>query len=169
MWRDDERKTTVKENDDGEWSSEGVVLWLVRRQNGDAVEWWWEWLKLRWLFLWVQGGSRTVRRGWSTTVVWIQCFSFCSREEMWGQIVVGRWSRGNELVLAQLEGNVTRCGGVTTSTRGDATLGRKKGGNDVSWADANLTRSKNEKKSTQLIELVQMDGGDLKQQWVNFF
>jgi hypothetical protein len=37
--RDDGRKTTVKGNDDGRWSSDGVVLWLERRQNRDMVEW----------------------------------------------------------------------------------------------------------------------------------
>jgi hypothetical protein len=30
MRRDDERKTTVKGNDDTGWSSDGVVLWLGR-------------------------------------------------------------------------------------------------------------------------------------------
>jgi hypothetical protein len=38
--RDDERGTVLKGNDDGRWSSDGVVLWLGRRQNKDAVEWW---------------------------------------------------------------------------------------------------------------------------------
>jgi hypothetical protein len=38
--RDDRCETTVKENDGDNWSFEGVVLWLRRRQNGDAVEWW---------------------------------------------------------------------------------------------------------------------------------
>jgi hypothetical protein len=38
--RDDEHETGVKGNDDGGWSSDGVVLWLRRRQNGDVVEWW---------------------------------------------------------------------------------------------------------------------------------
>jgi hypothetical protein len=36
--RDDERGTTVKGNGNGGWSSDGVVLWLGRRQNGDAIE-----------------------------------------------------------------------------------------------------------------------------------
>jgi hypothetical protein len=40
--RDDKRGTTVKKNDSGRWSSNGVVLWLGRMQNGDAVEWWGE-------------------------------------------------------------------------------------------------------------------------------
>jgi hypothetical protein len=38
--RDDGRVTAIKENDDNGWSSDGVVLWLGRRQNGDVVEWW---------------------------------------------------------------------------------------------------------------------------------
>jgi hypothetical protein len=37
MWRDDEHKTMVKGNDGG---SDDVVLWLGRRQNKDAIEWW---------------------------------------------------------------------------------------------------------------------------------
>jgi hypothetical protein len=45
--RDDERETTVNGNDGGRWSSDGVVLWLGRRQNGDAVEWYREWPSLR--------------------------------------------------------------------------------------------------------------------------
>jgi hypothetical protein len=48
VWRDDRCGAVVKGNDDGGWSSEGVVLWLGRRQNGDAVEWWREWPRLRW-------------------------------------------------------------------------------------------------------------------------
>jgi hypothetical protein len=40
----------VKGNDSGRWSSDVVVLWLGRRQNGDMVEWWGEWLRLRWPF-----------------------------------------------------------------------------------------------------------------------
>jgi hypothetical protein len=28
----------VKGNNDSGWSFDGVVLWLVRRQNGDVVE-----------------------------------------------------------------------------------------------------------------------------------
>jgi hypothetical protein len=40
--RDNEHETTVKGNDNDEWSSDGVVLWLGRRQNKDVVEWWGE-------------------------------------------------------------------------------------------------------------------------------
>jgi hypothetical protein len=47
------------------------------------------------------------------------------------------------LVLAQWEGNVTRHGGMVTSTGGEAAAGREKGGNDVNWADVNLTVPKN--------------------------
>jgi hypothetical protein len=36
--RDDGRKTTVKGNDGNKWSSDGVVLWLERMQNRDAIE-----------------------------------------------------------------------------------------------------------------------------------
>jgi hypothetical protein len=42
------------------------------------------------------------------------------------------------------QGSVTWCGGMLTSARGDATSGRGKGGDDVSWDDTNLTGPKNE-------------------------
>jgi hypothetical protein len=48
---------------------------------------------------------------------------------------------------ATQEGSVTRCGGVTTSTEGDAAPGREKGEDDVSSADANPTRLKNKENS----------------------
>jgi hypothetical protein len=38
VWKVDGRGTTVKGNDGGGWSFDGVVLWLGRRQNGDVVE-----------------------------------------------------------------------------------------------------------------------------------
>jgi hypothetical protein len=38
--RDDEHVTVIKGNDDGGWSSDGVVLWLGKRQNSDVIEWW---------------------------------------------------------------------------------------------------------------------------------
>jgi hypothetical protein len=37
---------------------------------------------------------------------------------------------------------VTRRGGVVTSVRGEVAPRRRKGGDDVNWADVNLTRSK---------------------------
>jgi hypothetical protein len=45
--RDDGCETSLKGNDGGGWSSDGVVFWLGRRQNGDIVEWWREWSRLR--------------------------------------------------------------------------------------------------------------------------
>jgi hypothetical protein len=47
VWRDDGRGTTVNRNDDGGWSSDGVVVWLVRRKNRDVIELWGEWPRLR--------------------------------------------------------------------------------------------------------------------------
>jgi hypothetical protein len=48
--KDDERGTAVKWNDDVGWSSDDVVLWLLRKQNGNMVEWWGEWSSLKWTF-----------------------------------------------------------------------------------------------------------------------
>jgi hypothetical protein len=49
--------------------------------------------------------------------------------------------------LALYEGSVTRRGGVATSIGGEVTPGRGKGGDEVSWTDANLTGSKNKENS----------------------
>jgi hypothetical protein len=38
MRMDDGRGPTVKRNDDAGWSSDGVVLRIERRQNGDEIE-----------------------------------------------------------------------------------------------------------------------------------
>jgi hypothetical protein len=48
--KNDGHGTMVKENDGGKWSSDGVVLWLGRRQNRDVVEWWGEWPMFRLAF-----------------------------------------------------------------------------------------------------------------------
>jgi hypothetical protein len=65
--------------------------------------------------------------------------------------------------VAPWEGSMTRLGGVCTWVRGEVALGRGMGGDDASWTDTNLTGLKNEKKSTRSIQLLQMDGEDLKQ------
>jgi hypothetical protein len=40
MRRNNKCGTVVKGNNGGRWSSDGVMLYLEKRQNGDAVEWW---------------------------------------------------------------------------------------------------------------------------------
>jgi hypothetical protein len=87
-----------------------------------------------------------VRGGWPVAVVWIQYLGFGSRGETTGQSIVRRLNGCSKLILAPWERSATRSGDVATSARGEATLGRKKGGDDVNWADANLNGSKNKKK-----------------------
>jgi hypothetical protein len=38
---------------------------------------------------------------------------------------------------------MTRCSGMVTLAGGEMASGREKGGDDASWADANLTEPKN--------------------------
>jgi hypothetical protein len=38
IWRDDECETAVKENNDGGWSSNDILLWLEKMQNRDTSE-----------------------------------------------------------------------------------------------------------------------------------
>jgi hypothetical protein len=141
--RDDGHETSVKGNDCDGWSSDGMVLWLVRRQNRDPIEWWRGWPRLRWFFYSSGGGSRAVRGGWSAAVVQIQCFSFDSRGETTWQRVIERWNRGSELILSPWEGSVTRRSSVATSAGGEAVPRKEKGGDDTYCADVNLTGSKN--------------------------
>jgi hypothetical protein len=56
-----------------------------------------------------------------------------------GPSIARRRNGGNELVLAPWKGNVIQRGGVATSAGGDAAPEREKGGDDVGWADTNLT------------------------------
>jgi hypothetical protein len=51
---------------------------------------------------------------------------------------------GSKLVWAQWEESVTRCDDMVMTARGEATPERGKRGDNVSWADANITRPKNE-------------------------
>jgi hypothetical protein len=101
-------------------------------------------------------------------MVRIQYFSFGLRGEMTGWSIVERWCGGNEFVLPQWDGSVIRCGSVAILIGGEAVSERRKNGDDASWADANLTGRKI-KKSMRSIQLLQMDGEYLKQQWVNLF
>jgi hypothetical protein len=45
--REDRHRMTLKGNNGSELGSDGVVLWLGMRQNGDTIEWWGEWPRLR--------------------------------------------------------------------------------------------------------------------------
>jgi hypothetical protein len=84
LWRDDGCGTTVKENDGGGWNSDGLVLWLERRPNGDTVNGGESGHGLDCLFIAVEDESRTVWGGWPMTVVQIKCFGFGSRGEATG-------------------------------------------------------------------------------------
>jgi hypothetical protein len=59
---------------------------------------------------------------------------------------------------------VTRCDDVATSAGGETAPERGKGGDAISWTDVNLSGSKKLRKFMWSIQLVQMDGEDLKQQ-----
>jgi hypothetical protein len=82
--RDNGHETAVKGNDGGGWSSDGLVLWLGRRPNGDTVNGGESGHGLDCLFIAVEDESRTVRGGWPTTVVQIKCFGFSSRGKATG-------------------------------------------------------------------------------------
>jgi hypothetical protein len=53
--------------------------------------------------------------------------------------------------LGSVERSVTWHGGVVASAEGEATPKRRKGGDDVCWANVNLTGSKNEENPIKVI------------------
>jgi hypothetical protein len=102
------------------------------RQNRDVVEWWREWPRLRWHFYssveWESCGSERVADSGGVDSI----LRFRPERGYMGHIIAGRWSGCSELILTLWEGSVTRCGGVVTSTRGEAALERGKRGDDTS-------------------------------------
>jgi hypothetical protein len=108
---------------------------------GENVQGWDE------IFITVEDVSRTMQGGWPAAVVRIQYFDFDSRGETMGRSVADRWSGGSELVLTSWKDSVTRRDDVMTSTKGEATPGSEKGGNNVSWADTNFIGPKNKENS----------------------
>jgi hypothetical protein len=93
---------------------------------------------LRWRFYSSVGWESAVKGGWPTVVVWIQCFSFSSKGETTWRSIAGRWNEDSELILATWEWSVTRRGGVMTLDEGEATSGRGKRVDNISWADTNF-------------------------------
>jgi hypothetical protein len=135
VWRDDESETTMKGSDGSGWSSDSVVFWLGRRQNRDTIEWLGEWPMLRWPFYnsgwWMLGYLRRVPGdGGANSMLWFR-FERGQVEAM-GWSVDGRWSEGNELILALWDGSVTWRGGVIMLATGEAASGRGKRGDNAS-------------------------------------
>jgi hypothetical protein len=143
VWRDNRRETIMKGNNGSGWSSDGMVLWLGSKQNGDAIEWLGECPRLRWFFIPVKGENQAIQGGWPAVIVQIQCFGFGLRGKAAGWSIAEIWSGGSELILVQWEGSVTWCGGVMMSIGGEAAPGRGKGGDGASWVDVNLIELKN--------------------------
>jgi hypothetical protein len=85
MRRDNRCRTTVKENNGGGWTSDGVFLWLGRRQNENVVEWWREWPIFRWFFYSSGGWELDSLRRVAGDGMQIQCFNFGSRRETTGK------------------------------------------------------------------------------------
>jgi hypothetical protein len=167
VWSDDRRETTIKGNDDSGWSSDSVVLWLGRMQNRDMIEWWGDWSCLRWSFYssggWESGGSgRVACCGGADLMLWFRLETGDDGMKHYWKI---KWSQPARLV--QWKESVTRCGGMVTSTRGEAALGRKNGGDDASWVDVNLTRPK--MKKMHMVDLAVLNGRWRFKATMNYF
>jgi hypothetical protein len=166
---DNRRGTAVKGNNGGGWSSDAVVLSLVRRQNGGVIEWWREWPRLRWHFH-NSGGWMGVRQSKEGGQRWWCRFntSVLARERRWHDEVLPKdeteavslsWLHGKEMwhgVVVWWRQSEDRChqgrerDEMMTIRPMQILLGRK-------WG-----------KFTWLILLLQVDDDDLKQRWVIF-
>jgi hypothetical protein len=123
------------------------MFYLGRRQNGDVVDWWREWPRLRWHFYSTGGweSSCLERVGGGGGADSMLRFRF--KGEATGRSIAGRWNRDSELILAPWKGSMTRHGGITILVGGEAALGREKGGDNARWVDTNLTGQKMKKNS----------------------
>jgi hypothetical protein len=83
-----------------------------------------------------------------------------------GQSIARRLRGGSKLVLAEWEGSVTRCSGVTTSGGGEVTP-RRGSEETMPVGPTRILLGQKWIKYTRSIPLVQMVDEDLKQQWVN--
>jgi hypothetical protein len=144
MRRDDGRGIVVKGNNDGRWSSDGVVLWLWRRQNGDAVEWWGEWLRLRWPFYsnggWESGGPTRVANS-SAVESMVQFWLERGGDRMKRCLKVKRWQRAHHGSMRRKSDTTRRCGDIDPRRGG---TGEGKGMRRCQLVDENLTLPKNE-------------------------
>jgi hypothetical protein len=116
------------------------------------------------IFIVMEGGSRAVQGGWLAAVVQIQCFGVGSRGEATERNIVERWSRGSKLVFAPLEGSVAWHGDVGRR-KGDTGEGKERKWRQLGWYK--FYWAKKWRKSIRSIQLLQIDGEDLKQRWVN--
>jgi hypothetical protein len=143
------------------------VLWLGRRQNEDAVEWWGEWSKLRWSF-YSSGGWESDSLG---RMAW------CSGTDLMIRFRLERGGDGTKHYqkikrrhrahldsMRRKRDMGWRC--VDVDWRRDAT----KEGKGRRWRQLSLRESyyaKNWKKSMWSIQLLEIGDADLKQRWVN--
>jgi hypothetical protein len=169
VWKDDECRTTVKGNDSSGWSSYGVMFWLGRRQNGDAIEWWWEWSRLRWSF-YSSGGwesddlGRVSCCGDVNSVLWFRLERECDGMKHCQKMKRRQWARFGS--IGRKRGMVWRCGDVGRR-RGGTGGGKGRRRRQLGWCKSYW--AKKWRKFTITIQRLQMDGEDLKQWWVNLF
>jgi hypothetical protein len=129
--RDDRREIVMKGNDGDEWNSDGMVLWLGRRQNRDVAEWWEEWLRLRWHFYniggWESGYLGTVVGiGGTDLMVWFQLESGGDMMKRYRKM---KWMQRARLPL---EGSVTQRGDIDWR-RGGTREGKEMRWRQLSW------------------------------------
>jgi hypothetical protein len=162
VWRDDGRGTMVNRNDSSGWSSNGVVLWLGRRQNRDVIEWWGEWPWFRWSVYssggWESGGPGRVTccsSAASMVQFWLKRggdgMKLCRKMKRRQQVHLGSMGRKRDMV--RWCGNVGR-------RRGGTGAGKWRRWHQLGWRESYWTEKW--RKFTRSIQLLQMDGEDLK-------
>jgi hypothetical protein len=147
MRRDDGRETTVKENDSNGWSSDGVVLWLGRRQNGG-----WE----------SDGSGRVACSGGADLMLQFRLEIECN-----GIKRCRKMKRRQRSYLGSMRRkcDMTRQHDDVNQRRGDTGDGKGMRRLQLGWHKSYW--AKKWRKFMRSIQLVQKDGGDLNQWWVN--
>jgi hypothetical protein len=169
VWRDSGRETMVKGNNGIRWISDGVLLWLGKRQNGDAVEWWGEWPNLRWSFYssggWESGDpERVAYDGGADSLLQFWLESECDGTKHWQKIKRRQWAHLDS--MRRKRDTARRCDDIGRRRCGTGE-GKGRRWHQLGWHKSYCP--KKWRKSTWSILLVQMNGEDLKHQWVKFF
>jgi hypothetical protein len=141
MRRDNEHETMVKGNNDGRWRSDGVMLWLGRRQNRDVVEWWGEWVILRWPFYRSGerelGGSRRMAGGGADSMLRFRLERVDDMTKHWRKM---KWRQRAHLGSMRMKCDMTQQCGDVGQRIGGTGEGKERRRYQLGWRESLLGR-----------------------------
>jgi hypothetical protein len=159
----------MKGNDNGGWIFDGVVLCLGKMQNGDAIECWGEWSRLKWFFYscggWEPGvPERIACGGGADSMIQFQLKRGRNRTKRCRKMK--RSQRARLGFVGRKRDMARRCDDI--GRRRDGTgEGKGRRQRQLCWCESYWAEKR--KKFMRSIQLVQIVGEDLKQRCVILF